>query len=67
MDWENAEGLLLCWMHSLDFLWCSDPSFECKYELCDVHCVGTYRHRKCSYDGKIWSLLLIKLTTVEEI
>jgi hypothetical protein len=51
MDWQTSQGLLLYWMHSLDFMWCSRHAFNYEYELCDVYSFSIYRHSKCPHDG----------------
>ena len=60
MDWPAAQGLLLCWRHSLGILWCSDPFPTKQYELCDVHSISIHWHSKCTDDGMTWFLILGK-------
>jgi len=51
MDRQTSQGLLLCWIHSLDFLWCSYHAFNWPYELCHVHSFSIYWDSKCPHDG----------------
>jgi hypothetical protein len=51
MDWPTPEGLLFCWRHYLDILWCSDPSLTQKHECVHVHDINIYWYSKCIDDG----------------